>query len=210
MNHRAIIRLYAVSALVLVIGIIANYFASIYAIEKASNAVSDIILSNVPAYDVDGFFVFGAIAFWVFAAFILARNARKIPFSLQALGLILIVRAAFVMLTHIGPFPVHSVIDYNFFNFFTSGGDLFFSGHTAFPFMMALIFWDDIRLRVIGIGASVFFGAVVLLGHLHYSIDVAAAFFITYAVYHIATVIFKKGHEVFQNGWNPVAPKTLL
>ena len=30
------------------------------------------------------------------------------------------------------------------------------------------------------------------MGHLHYSIDIFAAFFITYAIYHIAVQIFKK------------------
>jgi hypothetical protein len=36
------------------------------------------------------------------------------------------------------------------------------------------------------------FGVVVLLGHLHYSIDVLSAFFISYGIYRIAEIIFHK------------------
>jgi membrane-associated phospholipid phosphatase len=57
---------------------------------------------------------------------------------------------------------------------------------------MALILWDNRLLRYIFLCASVVFGVVVLLGHLHYSIDVFAAFFITYGIYQIATKLFKK------------------
>ncbi|MBU6426885.1 hypothetical protein KGQ27_01455 [Patescibacteria group bacterium] len=201
MRNRKIFWIVAISLIVFAIGITANYFGSIYAIDRASSPVADIVLSNIPVYDVDGAFVFGPIMLWLFFIIVLVRNPQKVPFALEALGLLLVTRAVFVTLTHIGPFPEHVAITYNFLGFFSAGGDLFFSGHTSMPFMMALCFWKDIRLRAIFIGASIFFGAVVLMGHLHYSIDVAAAFFITYTVYHIATIIFKKPLKVFDNGW---------
>jgi hypothetical protein len=38
------------------------------------------------------------------------------------------------------------------------------------------------------------------LAHLHYSIDVLSAFFITYTISHIACVFFKKDLLLFRNG----------
>ena len=64
--------------------------------------------------------------------------------------------------------------------------------------ILALIFWDHKVLRIIFITTSVFFGIIVLMGHLHYSIDVLSAFFITYAIHHIAEVIFKRDKEYFE------------
>ncbi len=54
-------------------------------------------------------------------------------------------------------------------------------------------------MRYLFIFSAVFFGMVVLLGHLHYSIDVMAAFFITYTINHINEIIWKKDKLYFQN-----------
>jgi membrane-associated phospholipid phosphatase len=63
---------------------------------------------------------------------------------------------------------------------------------------MALIFWNDSKfVRWISLIASITFGASVLLGHLHYSIDVFAAFFITYAIYHISQKFFAEDFLLF-------------
>ena len=82
---------------------------------------------------------------------------------------------------------------------FAFGGDLFFSAHTGTPFLMALAFWDNKFLRILFIVTAVFFGVIVLLGHFHYSIDVLAAFFITYTIYHMAEIIFKKDKKCFDD-----------
>ncbi|MCL5009147.1 MAG: hypothetical protein M1400_02270, partial [Patescibacteria group bacterium] len=55
----------------------------------------------------------------------------------------------------------------------------------------------DRLLRYVFLAASVVFGAAVLLGHLHYSIDVFSAFFITYGIYRIAVKIFPADSKLF-------------
>ena len=104
-------------------------------------------------------------------------------------------RAAFVIMTHLGPYPDHIVTDLDTFRYFTSGADLFFSGHTAIPFLYALIFWKDQILRYLFFCASFIAAAAVLFGHLHYSIDVFSAYFIVYGVYHIAVHFFRRDHD---------------
>ncbi len=83
---------------------------------------------------------------------------------------------------------------------FAFGGDLFFSGHTGLPFLMALVFWKKPILRYFFIASAIGFGAVVLLTHLHYSIDVLSAFFITYTIFHIAEFLFRKDRKLFYSG----------
>ncbi|MEI6238725.1 MAG: phosphatase PAP2-related protein, partial [bacterium] len=122
----------------------------------------------------------------------------------KSLGLFVIIRSGFVSLTHIGPFAgiVYTGSAPIFLQNLTYGGDLFFSGHTGLPFLMALVFWRYIKLRYLFIFTSIFFGIVVLLAHLHYTIDVLSAFFITFTIYHISSYIFKDDKEYFSTGQN--------
>ena len=175
-----------VGFLFLIVSIVITFFAILYATDRASGPVTDIILSNLPVYDVDGIFVYGPVIFWMLVAIYLLYKPKKIPFTIKSIALFTIIRSIFITLTHIGPFPIHDQITTSgLLGVFTTGNDLFFSGHTGLPFLMALVFWDEKYLRWFFIAASIFFGAIVLMAHLHYSIDVFAAFFITFAIYHI-------------------------
>lgn len=188
------------SILFLIISFGANFAAGTYATKVASNPVTDIVLSNIPVYNVYYLFTYGIIVVWLFFAFVCFKHPRRIPFALKSIALFLIVRSIFVSLTHIGPFPGQMVIDGNFNSMINFSGDLFFSGHTGLPFLMALVFWQYKNLRYFFIACSIFFGIVVLLGHVHYSIDVLGAFFITYTIFHIAEIIFKKDRSLFYSG----------
>jgi hypothetical protein len=183
-----------ISFFILGLALVANHYAGIYVTEKASNPVTDIILDNTRVYDVDAIFVYGPVFMWLFIGLItLFRHPQRIPFIIKSAGLLYLVRSIFISLTHISIYPTHIPIpSTGIFGYLGSGADLFFSAHTAVPFLLALIFWDNKFLRIFFIVLSLIFGAVVLLGHLHYSIDVLSAFFITYGVYHIALKFFRK------------------
>lgn len=183
----------------LVVALVVNHWGGIYAVERASNAVSDIVLSNIPAFDVDDLFLYGPLIFWGIVSLFLLDHPKRIPFALKSIALFTVIRIFFVSLTHIGPYPDHTFIDPNSIlsYIFSSGADFFFSGHTGAPFLMALVLWNYRVMRVFCICASFFFGVVVLLGHLHYTIDVASAFFITYSIYRLAEVLFKKDRQRF-------------
>ena len=137
----------------------------------------------------------------LYIAFLCLKEPRRMPFVIKVSAFFIIVRSIFISLTHLGPFPTHLVIDpTSFMNFFTLGPDLFFSGHTGFPFLMAIIFWENIYTRIFLITSSILFGTVVLMAHLHYSIDVFAAFFIADSIFHISETIFNKDYQIFLHG----------
>lgn len=189
-----------ISAFALSVAFGINLLAIQYATESISNSVTDIVLSNIPAFNVDGLFVYGTFFLIAFVALILLAHPKRIPFVFFSLALFWVIRAGFTSLTHIAPFPEHTAIEFGpaitkaFF-----GGDLFFSGHTGTPFLFALIFWREKALRNMFLLWSVFFAAIVLLGHLHYSIDVAAAFFISYTIYEMARALFPRPYSLFHS-----------
>jgi len=190
----------------LIISLLISFYASIYANAAASNPVTDIILSNIRVYDVDWAFVDGVLVFWILVSIILLNEPKRLPFTLKAIATFVIIRSVFITLTHIAVFPTHDLIPTTgFMSYFISNDDLFFSAHTGLPFLLALIFWDEKYLRYFFIVSSIFFGAIVLLGHYHYSIDVAAAFFITYTIYHIAKKLFPRDLGLFKKGIEPVS-----
>lgn len=187
----------SLSLLMLLCSLFVNFYAGVYATKIASNSVTDIILSNIRVFDVDGIFVYGGLAIFLIIAVFCLIEPKKLPFIVKSISLFVLIRALFISLTHIAPFPTQViVISTNFANHFMFSGDLFFSGHTGLPFLMALIYWDKKIIRYFFLFLSIFFGIIVLLGHLHYSIDVFSAFFITYSIYKISEYIFKKDYII--------------
>lgn len=179
--------------LFLITSIVFNHFASIYATERASNSVTDLLLDNLPIMNVDFIVNEGAVLFGLFIFLLLFLEPKRIPFTIKSAALFVMTRAFFIMFTHLGLIQEHSYLDpLDFFQALSVGGDYFFSGHTGFPFLMALIFWRNKTIRNVCLFTSVFFATSVILGHLHYSIDVFAAFFITYGIFSLAREFFKK------------------
>ncbi len=201
-KNRSFLISFLSSILILALSVIVQSFATKYATSSSSGSVADIILSNTRVYDVDGIFVWGSVILTLFTLFVCLYHIKSFPFVVKSVALLTLIRSLFMSLTHISPFPGHVTISSAFaqeeiFRGIFTGNDLFFSGHTAVPFLLALIFWDNKILRVIFLGWSALFATVVLLGHIHYSIDVLSAFFITFSIYHIACLLLKKDKAYF-------------
>ena len=186
----------------MIVSLFARFFISGYVNNLPSTPVADLILSNIRVYDVGGIFVYGTVLLVFVGIFVGLRQINCVPFIMKSIALFTLIRSVFVILTHISAFPTHIVIESSFFSsaifdgIFT-GNDLFFSGHTGLPFLLALMFWENKTQRTIFFGFSILFAIVVLLGHIHYSIDVLSAFFITYGIFQICKFLFKKEWELF-------------
>ncbi len=183
--------------LALVGSLVVNYVAGTYASLHAGGPVRDIILDRVPTLPVNLIFIDGTFAFWLFVFVLLAAMPRAVPFVLKVLSVFIVIRSFFVILTHMGA-PAHEVLlnPNRIMSDLTFSGDLFFSGHTGFPFLLALTFWESKLLRRVFLALAVVFASAVLVGHLHYSIDVFAAFFITDSIFRLAQRLFPEEYEM--------------
>ncbi len=192
-----------VALLLIVISIFVQIDAGHYSSEWAlsSNYVNDLFLDNLPIIHIDLLIVIGGIMLWVVGCWLLVVNPKRLLFGLKAIALYVMIRAFFISLTHIGIYPNQFAAGSNgitnrLYEMVTFQGNYFFSGHTGFPFLLALIFWENIRVRNFFICLSIFFGVAVLLAHVHYSIDVFAAPFMVYGIYKITEKLFPRDHQI--------------
>lgn len=168
--------------------------AGFIATQAASVPLTDIFLSNVPRVDTS--FIHANLSYFFFDArvaliFLLLPYA---PFAFFSLSLLLMTRAIFINMTNLG-IPTDSI---PIVSTGTFGGDLFFSGHVAFPFMLALVFWQIKPLRYGFFLVSILFGASALLGHYHYTIDVFAAPFFAYGIFIASKHLFKGAYTYIE------------
>jgi len=205
-RHKAlwVNKIFIISAMVGILffigSLFANYSAIKYVIRMEGNATTDILLDNLPVINTDIIFSEGALLFVIFIIFLFIVEPKMIPFTLKSVALFICIRSIFVIMTHLAPPLGHITVDLDRFRYISSGADLFFSGHTGLPFLMALLFWENKHLRYFFICCSITAATAVILGHLHYTIDVFSAFFITYGIYHIAQRAFPKDRKLFKYG----------
>lgn len=180
----------------------ANIYAFTYTLRPTTTAVGDIFLDNIPAIDLNFIIIESAFIIIIVGTLFVLHRPRHILFTLKALALFVSIRAICISLTHIGIYPDHIVPGLGFFdtvyrylNFQTG---LFFSGHTGLPFLLALIFWKEKRIRIIFLMISAVFGTAVLLAHVHYSIDVFAAPFMAYGIFKISQKLFPHDYKLIE------------
>lgn len=187
-----------IGLLFLAASLFVNYFANIYTSITASNVVTDLILDRLPLVDMSFMFIYGALLFLIILVMLLLYEPKDFPFVLKSIALFVIIRSFFMVLTHLAP-PIAGTQGYGIkgLDVISSGDDLFFSAHTGLPFMLALIYWKRTFWKYFFLVSTITGAISVLLGHLHYSIDVFSAFFIAFGIYNIARKIFPKDYALF-------------
>lgn len=185
----------------LIIALVTNYYISSYNETFVTFGVGDLILDNIPTLDLNYFYTIG-IYVVIFSLLAYAFFVPElVPFALKTFAIFVLVRSCFISLTHIGPPPGFYQLagpdaDSTFFQKFFFLNDLFFSAHTGIPFLAFLLLKGHI-FRYFFLFASIILGATVLFMHVHYSIDVFGAYFITYGIYHLSDNIFHNLNEAF-------------
>lgn len=174
-----------------------NFRAALYTDQIPVISVNDLILDAIPTVDLSYLFTFGIYATALFVAFYpIFFKPELVPFTAKTCAAFIITRAFFISLTHLGApegyFQLPGLEDQPPFLKLFYTNDLFFSGHTGFPFLAALLFWENKVVRWFLLLMSIAQSFTVLFMHVHYSIDVFAAYFITYTIYVFSDRIFNK------------------
>ncbi|MEK9132515.1 MAG: phosphatase PAP2-related protein [Patescibacteria group bacterium] len=184
------------AAVLLCVAYYINYRAALYTTQIPVLSVGDLILDYIPTIDLSFMFTFGIyFTALIFVLYPLLFKPQLVPFAAKTVAAFILIRAFSISLTHLGApenyFHLPQLDDQpGMFKMFYMN-DLFFSGHTGFPFLGALIFWETRFLRYFLLAMSGMQSVTVLFMHVHYSIDVFAAYFITYSIYVISDKLLR-------------------
>lgn len=192
---------------------VVDYLAAFYKDSQVYVSVGDLLLDHIPTLNME--FSFTWIMYLLTALIFIYPIFFKpeiTPFVIKTYAFLLYIRSGCILLTSVG--PPHGF----FFDTFKIGkdvfadilfrNDLFFSGHTAFPFLAFLIYKDS-KIRWVFLAGSILEAITVLGMHVHYSIDVVAAFFIAFGTYSFCKKIFHPLNQRFVTsirlyGWDAI------
>lgn len=125
-------------------------------------------------------------------------NPNRLIFAIQLYSLMVTIRIAAMYLLPLEPPAKMIILSDPFVEFFGTGQtlskDLFFSGHTATLFILFLVSEKKI-IKTFFLISTIAVSISVLLQHVHYTIDVFAAVFFTYACYKVLNY-FKLGENL--------------
>ncbi len=158
-------------------------------IEKRDGALlNDWVLNRLPAIDVS---IPTFLIIWSMSLLLIVRAAQDPSIFLVFMCSVILSffsRMISIMLCPLDP-PVGLIPLRDPFTSLFYGGihsfitkDLFYSGHTSIQFLMFLSLKKK-RDKTLTLCASIAVGILVLVQHVHYTIDVVAAFVFTYLVY---------------------------
>lgn len=188
-----------IAALVLLAIAVTMYiWAGDYVTEHVGVAVPDLILDSLPAYNLS--FIFVWLFILVVALFFIHPvifNPREFPYVLNLFSLFVAVRSGFVLLTHLSP-PINAISVHfpSYLSLLSFSNDLFFSGHAGLPFLGFLVYRKySKKMSYFMLASSIILAVTVLLMHVHYSIDVASAYFISYGVYKFGNSLYSRVKE---------------
>jgi len=168
-----------------------NNKVSTYVDHVQGPSVGDLILDNIPIYDLNFIFFWAVLLFWAGNIIYRLIFPKEFPFILVSMSLFVMVRCFFIALTHLGP-PETLLVVPEELSYYSFNADLFFSAHVGTPFFYALL-TSVKRVKWIAIIYSIIMVVIVLMSHGHYSIDIFASFFIA----HSLSVLLLKIKPIF-------------
>ena len=150
---------------------------------KTLPVLSDLILDNLPYYDIDYLYdIFMVVAFLAFIANIIHKNEyNKLPYFLLVIGIFQLVRGVFIILTPFGHPSLFNGTDspFNAFSKYELG--VYPSGHTGMAYMYFLLTQNK-NYRIVLLFCVLIIIATLFLARGHYSIDILSGIFFAYAI----------------------------
>ena len=174
------IALFVVGIAALLSSFAVNNTVSTYVDYAQGQAVGDLILDNIPIYDLNFIFFWAVLLFWAGNIIYRLIFPKEFPFILVSMSVFVMVRCFFIALTHLGP-PETLLVVPDELSYYSFNADLFFSAHVGTPFFYALL-TSVKNVKWIAITYSILMVFIVLMSHGHYSIDVFASFFIAHSL----------------------------
>ncbi len=157
--------------------------------QREGRVINDWLLNNIPSIDLS-IPIFTII--WSCALLLIWQSSKNPAIFLTYLwGFIFLMlsRMVTISLVPLNP-PNHLIplldplINKTFYDGVFITKDLFYSGHTASILLMSFCLKNNVHKKITLV-AAISIGIMVLLQHIHYTIDVVAVPFFTYAVYYI-------------------------
>jgi len=180
------------SLIIIVIATFLDYLSGVYVSTTKVAHVPDLILDHIGPIDASFSYIYGYLVLCItLFSYPLLFHIRTLHVVVSQFSFLVVLRAMFLVFTHLGTPPDAIPVGFPWiFKGLSFQNDMFFSGHTAIPFLGFLLFQG--KIRYFFLCGSVFMGIVVLVTHAHYSIDVFSAFFITYCSYKIGNAVLAK------------------
>ncbi len=169
-------------------------------IEKREGIVlNDFVLNALPVMNVS---VITFALIWFTAGLTLYRCYQNPYLTIQFIWAFLFLCISRIITISIVPFnppanliPLMDPLSNKFYGGTYITKDLFFSGHTSTQFLMFLCLSKKTD-KTIAIISSVLVGILVLIQHVHYTVDVLAAFPLTYVIYRLSMKVVEYNREL--------------
>ena len=175
-----------------------DYLPEYFAKHNNNNPVTDIILSNINPIDFSWLLVFGyfvpQILFFIYL--LLKKNFKTFFYFYFVMGALSLTRLFFNMMTNL---QVQSdAVPSKYFTSLFMDNDLFFSGHTALPFLFFLIYkkLDKKYTYITMIIWTILMAITVIFMKVHYTIDVMSAPFITFGIFYCSDLFLQKRFNI--------------
>ena len=175
-----------------------DFFARIQM--RSGVVLNDPVLDYLKPRDVSGYLFFLLYSSILLAAAYMIFFPRNFIWGVQAYCLLTIMRGITVYFIPLDPSPeliplTDPVITHFFYHSPGITKDLFFSGHTATIFMIALVVHQR-TLKIIFTVVTLVIGALVMVQHIHYSYDVFAAPFFAWLSVFIVQSVGRIWHKI--------------
>ena len=162
--------------------------------ERKGISFDDLVLERIPARNVSVVVFFLIWSSCLILVIRIYRDPMMLLTMLWAYNGVTLIRMACITLISLNPpaglIPLADPITNQFYGERYITHDLFFSGHTTTVFLIFLCLKKKTD-RIYTLFASIALGILLLVQHVHYTIDVLAAPVFTYALYRVALIITK-------------------